>query len=91
MPSIDGRISLGNILTLVAMVGGLATVWGTTRSTVDDLQSRVKALEPKVQQLETAQAVTSSKLTTIKDGIDELKRTQGETNTLIRTLLQNQR
>jgi hypothetical protein len=94
MPQINKQVSFGNLLTIGSIILAAGVGWGTIGREVETQTLRIEKLEllaERVQALETAQAVTTTKLTAIQHGIGELKQAQGETNSLIRTLLQNQR
>lgn len=57
-PTIDGRISLGNVLTLVAMIGAGALLWGQTQSDVKAIRDDVKRIEAdQISQRERLRAV----------------------------------
>lgn len=91
MPSIERKVSLGNLITIITFVVTLAVGWATLRANVDALTKQVEALramEPRVNALEREQAVTAASLSVIKQGISDLQTDLDENNRLLRTLLQ---
>jgi hypothetical protein len=70
-PTWDGKITLGSVLTVIGMVGGLIVFWAT-------FTSRMTASEVKIKQLEEtsgrAEERIEKRLERIEDKIDRIGR-----------------
>ena len=78
----DNKISLGHVLTFLAMLIGGISAWSNLRSDQDRMmtemtrmQSENSARESRLRTLEIAQASQSSDLRSIQTGISEIKAT----------------
>lgn len=65
-PTIDNKLTLGSILTLMTVMIGGATVFGEVRASVNLVNGRADRLEKIVDRHETSLADLRSSLTEIK-------------------------
>ena len=79
-PTIDGHISLGNILTLIGMVATAVFLYGQTAAQIDQVRSDVKRIESesatqrdRVRALENTGARQDATLELILQTLTEIK------------------
>lgn len=79
-PTIDGHISLGNILTLIGMVATAVFLYGQTAAQIDQVRSDVKRIEAeaatqrdRVRALENTGARQDATLELILQTLTEIK------------------
>lgn len=80
-PRFDPTVSLGNLLSVSAMLLSLGVMWGVHSSTVKMLvekdmehTAQISTNGKAIQAIEVTAAETRTALSYIKQGIDELKR-----------------
>ena len=94
-PTLNGQISLGNVIQLVvlvvAIVGGWVTIEQRSEAAVlaaTQNKAELVEFELRIRTLENKDARDSEQLRTLQRDIGELKTGQKETNGLLRQLLQ---
>jgi hypothetical protein len=80
-PKFDPTVSLGNLISVAAMLLSLGVMWGVHSSTVAMLvatdlshDSRLESNARAIQTIEVSAAETRTSLSYIKAGIDEIKK-----------------
>lgn len=63
---LDIRLSLGNILTIMTVIGGLAYGYGTTRASIGELSSNQTRIERRVDRLEAKDEVQSKTISDLQ-------------------------
>lgn len=94
-PTLNGQISLGNVIQLAvlvfAIVGGWVTIEQRSAAAVlsaSENKEELVKFELRIRTLENKDARDSEQLRTLQRDIGELKTGQKETNGLLRQLLQ---
>lgn len=79
-PSIDNRISLGNILVAGSMVVGIALAWGNLSGRTDSIAVKLSettaitaAHEARLRALETSSARQDERMMLILDGLRKIE------------------
>lgn len=97
-PEITAQISLGNIIQIALIIIGAAGAYYTIEHRTEiarlGMEKNAAVLvqyELRIRTLENKDAADSEQLRTLQRDITELKQGQGETNALLRQLLQRGR
>jgi len=62
----DPKLSLGNVLTIMTVIGGLAYGYGTTQATIGEITGNQKRIEKRVDRLEAKDEVQSATISTLQ-------------------------
>lgn|GEM_PF-1989707 len=80
VPSMDNRISLGNIIVLGGMIVAIAVAWGAWTATTSGLASKltdhagqIAAVEARTRALETASARQDERMVLILDSLRKIE------------------
>lgn len=80
MPSVDNRISVGNVLVAGTLLVSIAVAWGNLSGRADNLSGQVStskatiaANEVRIRALETASARQDERLVLILDGLRKIE------------------
>lgn len=62
----DPKLSLGNVLTIMTVIGGLAYGYGTTQAAIGEIGGNQKRIEKRVDRLEAKDEMQSATIATLQ-------------------------
>lgn len=65
-PWFDPRMSLGNVLTIITVAGGLIYGYGTMQATIGEIDGNQKRIEKRVDRLEAKDEMQSATIATLQ-------------------------
>ena len=85
LPAFDKRLSLGNVITLAALVGGGLVTWGEMRANANSAKERLDALEKADHRQVKTQESIKDRLSVIQSTVAALdERSQAQQRQLDR-------
>lgn len=62
----DPKLSLGNVLTIMTVIGGLAYGYGTTQAAIGEIGGNQKRIEKRVDRLEAKDEMQSNTISALQ-------------------------